>query len=81
MYMMRMDDMIITGCKGSIITSSPQYLYVPDGSQVIVQCQNRSDDGETFYSYIITAVWYCYYDDRTNVTEFWKITHMSAFDS
>ncbi|XP_065913300.1 uncharacterized protein [Dysidea avara] len=31
-----------------------------DGSQDIVRCQNRSDDGETFYSYIITAVWYRY---------------------
>ena len=60
MYMMSVDDMIITGYKGSIITLSPQYLYIPDGSQDIVRCQNRSDDGETFYSYIITAVWYRY---------------------
>ena len=48
--------------------SSPQYLYVPDGSRGIVRCQSRSDDGETFYSYITTAVWHRYYDNGTNVT-------------
>ena len=40
------------------IVSLPHQQYVLEGNQATVRCQNRSDDGGTFYSYITTAVWY-----------------------
>ncbi|XP_065913356.1 transmembrane and immunoglobulin domain-containing protein 1-like [Dysidea avara] len=56
------------GCAGIKIISSPQQLYVLDGHQGTVRCQNRSDSGEHFYSYITDAVWYRYYDNGSNFT-------------
>jgi len=62
------DYLYFKGCTGSKITSSPQQLYVQDGDQGIVRCQNRSDDGEHFYSYIYDAIWYRKYENGSNVT-------------
>ena len=57
-----------TGCAGSIIISAPRQLYVLEGNRGIVRCQNRSDNGNHFYSYISNAVWYRYHDNGSNMT-------------
>jgi len=57
-----------TGCAGSKIISSPQQLYIQDGGQGRMRCQNRSDDGEHFNSYIYDAVWFRHYENGSNVT-------------
>lgn len=42
----------------SKITSIPHQRYVLEGRRTTVSCQNRSDDGTSFYSYITNADWY-----------------------
>jgi len=49
---------VYKGCVAAKIVSLQHQRYVLEGNRAIVRCQNRSDDGVTFYSYITTAVWY-----------------------
>ncbi|XP_065913104.1 netrin receptor DCC-like isoform X3 [Dysidea avara] len=49
------------------IVSLPHQRYVLEGNQGSVRCQNRSDDGTTFYSYITNAIWYRDYRNGTIV--------------
>ena len=48
--------------------SAPQQLFVLDGDQGTVRCQNRSENGDHFYSNVYDAVWYRHYNNGSNVT-------------
>ena len=54
-----------TGEVVAIIVSLPQKYYVLQGNRGTIRCQNRSDDGGSFYSYIINAEWYRDYGNGT----------------
>ena len=38
--------------------SLPHQLYVLEGDRGTIRCQNRSTDGQTFYTYVSNAVWW-----------------------
>ncbi|XP_065913081.1 uncharacterized protein [Dysidea avara] len=56
-----------TRCSG-ITVPLPRQLYILERSKGTVRCQNRSDDGQLFHSYITNAVWYRRFENGTNIT-------------
>lgn len=44
----------------------PHRLYVLEGDQGTVRCQNRSLDEQTFYAYISNAIWWRRHINGTN---------------
>ena len=59
---------IVCTSKGFVtarIVSLPHRWYVLEGNQGTVRCQNRSNDGTNFCSYITNTIWYRDYQNGT----------------
>ena len=56
---------IIIGHSYAKIVSFPRQLYVLEGDNDTVGCQNRSMDEQIFYSYVSNAIWWRHDTDGT----------------